>query len=78
MPFPPPPINHCCNTYGLTLHTVIQYDVHYKPGDIDCRKGEGKIPKCLDSFFQVYIHSVFTCASTNDNAMFKLNWLIQV
>ena len=37
-----------------------------------------KIPKCLDSFVQVYIHSVFICASTNDNAMFKLNWLIKV
>ena len=57
---------------------MIQNNVHYKPGDTDCKDGEGKIPKCLDSFVQVYIHSVFTSTSTNDNAVFKLNSLIKV
>ena len=41
-------------------------------------RGKGKISKCLDSFVYVYIHSVFTCTTTNDNAMFKLISLIKV
>ena len=47
---------------------MIQNNVHHRPGDTDCREREGKIPKCLDSFVQVYIYSVFTCTSTNDDA----------
>ena len=47
---------------------MIQNNVHHRPGYTDCREREGKIPKCLDSFVQVYIYSVFTCTSTNDDA----------
>ena len=30
-------------------HTVIQNNLLFKPGDIDCSEVEGKIPNCLDS-----------------------------
>ena len=77
MPPLPPAITRCCNTKGFTSHTVIQNNLLFKPGDIDCSEGEGKIPNCLDSLVLVYIHSVFTCTSTNDNATFKRISLIK-